>query len=124
MHRTGILMFAGLCIAAYPAFAAEEPIAKLENICVNSTLPTRGNLCNIVAAMYLTGVGAKRDDSKARKFLAIACEEKVKTACYDLGALIYNGRGGPEDKEQGIALIKKSCRLGNKDACKTLNSSR
>lgn len=61
--------------------------------------------------MFDEGMAAleRKDYREARRLFAPLCEAGVGTACYNLGILVINGRGGPIDKRRAAELFRKGC---------------
>jgi len=74
------------------------------------------------AGVYYHGEPFGRDDERAVKFSRRACAAGDPAACGLLGALQYQGRGTPLDREGGLALMMDACQRGSEWACSVVQS--
>lgn len=77
----------------------------------NVDLANQGNIfsCMLVAQCYQTGVGVKKDDSKAIPFLTMAADKNCVNAQLGLGVLYLNAK----KPSQAAPLFKKGSANGN-----------
>jgi TPR repeat protein len=67
-----------------------------------------------MAQIYANGVGGKqRDDTQARRLLALAARQNYDTAQIDLGTWMIEGRGGVRDLKSGFGWMKQAAEGGN-----------
>ncbi|MEQ8411577.1 MAG: tetratricopeptide repeat protein [Erythrobacter sp.] len=61
--------------------------------------------------MFDQGMAAleRKDYREARRLFAPLCDAGVGTACYNLGIMVMNGRGGPVDKTRAANLFLQGC---------------
>jgi TPR repeat protein len=63
--------------------------------------------------IYFAGYGATpRDDAQARKWFAAAARQGHAPAQAQLGAMLYNGQGGPADRAAGLSALKQASDQG------------
>lgn len=83
-------------------------------------LLTRGCTLGGADLCFKAGVGALDTagyEETGRQLLSKGCERGSISACEALGSALYNGRKLPQDRIQGLALIKRSCEMGLLRAC-------
>ena len=61
-----------------------------------------------IAVLYSKGIGVERDWGKARRWARKAANSEVKPAMYLYGHLLYEGKGGKQEKKQGLQWIYNS----------------
>jgi TPR repeat protein len=109
---------AGKCIAASspaPHICAAGDPADCTVQCEKQSMAS----CAILGRMYETGHGVAKDPGKAFSLLDRACNGGATPACGRLGEiLVHSGK-----RDEGLALMRKSCQAGFADACVTLVQS-
>lgn len=88
-----------------------------EALCGNS-IP---DACYNLGEMYRLGNKATKPDlTKARGYYKAACSEGTAGACYQLGILWLDGKGGPADETRGKYYLEEACKAKHAGACKKL----
>ncbi|MBU6421997.1 MAG: SEL1-like repeat protein [Gammaproteobacteria bacterium] len=76
--------------------------------------------CNLLALMYLNGIGVPQLPDKAVAYLERAAERGLKEAHYTLGNLLFNGIGTRPDSIRACAHLLKAAELQHWPALRTL----
>ena len=76
--------------------------------------------CTNLAFKYVLGEDVEEDPKRARQLLDLPCQHDIGEACALLGALLYEGTGGPVDTSRGLELSIHACNLGAKLGCDLL----
>lgn len=75
--------------------------------CMNSHHPLA---CDQLAKLVRDAKGGPKDTSRAAELFEIACKGDVKTACVDLGLLIYEAQEGSEaEPARAVELFSNAC---------------
>jgi len=77
----------------------------------------RMNGCFVLGNVYKLD---REDHARAIYLYEIACEERVRNACNNLGDSFERGLGVPVDLDRARALFTKSCDLGAELGCRNL----
>ena len=81
--------------------------------------------CRVLAEAYASGklwgkTPITKDSLKARNFYKQSCDHAQNT-CGSYGNYLYLGIGGPVDKAEGVAMLRKSCAANEDWSCKKLD---
>jgi len=74
--------------------------------------------CNVVGAMYATGMhGVRLDHTQSFKYFEKSCDAGHPIGCANLANQYYNGLGVTMDRAHAVAVYQKGCDLGAVTAC-------
>ena len=74
----------------------------------------------LLGTMYLTGLGAEKDEYTGFKWCKEAAEAGVVDAQFQVGLLYYEGEGTTEDEEEAMKWLSLAADAGHKDAGEVL----
>ena len=76
---------------------------------------------NYLGVLYDKGRGVANDDVKARKWYRIAAENNHSNGQFNYAVFLIQGRGGPQNEDEGWALIRKLSAQGYAPAQRALS---
>lgn len=93
------------------ASASPEKLDYYKNACLSEK---NGEICYLIGTKYQRGETdawgyAPQDFSEARRWHERGCSFGYPAACGELGVLHAEGKGGPVDLGQGLALLTQAC---------------
>ena len=110
----------GLGGAADPSRAA----AFFEDACTRSLdegdvdpAPHQARACSLLGALYLTGKGVQRDDTKGLRYSVLGCGKGDGYGCFNAGVVHQNGQGVEIDLPKAREFYSRACGQGDAGAC-------
>ncbi len=76
--------------------------------------------CVVLANMYITGTGTKKDEARGAALYGAGCEAGRADSCLGLAKCQYLGIGVREDKITALATFRRACAGNNGEACRLL----
>ena len=73
--------------------------------------------CGTLAGFALDGLGTTANPTEARRLFQEQCADGAGQDCFDLALLMYQGKGGPKDKDGALRVLDRSCEAHRLDAC-------
>jgi len=99
----------------------EKNITKSIKVYEKSCEDNEISACTVLADLYYNGENVSQDYDKAQKYFEKLCNNEDGYGCYSLGYMYEYGDGSLSmDNEKALPYYKKACRLGYKDACKSV----
>jgi len=99
----------------------EKNITKSIKVYKKSCENNRMSACTALADLYYDGEKVAQDYDKAQKYFEKLCNNEDGYGCYSIGYMHEYGDGSfSMDNEKALPYYKKACRLGYKDACKSV----
>ena len=77
----------------------------------------KGRSCTMLADLYFTGKGLKKDTKKAMSLFQKACDLKDGMGCSNLAWIYHMSTLVTKDMVKAIKLYKKACSLGSTKGC-------
>jgi uncharacterized protein len=78
------------------------------------------NACSVLALMFETGEGVKRNLERAAELYGRACDLDDMEACTILGSMYHRGEGVPRDLDRAVSLHERACDGGEPVGCESL----
>jgi len=99
----------------------EKNITKSIKVYEKSCEENGMSSCKRLANLYYDGEKVTQNYDKAQQYFEKLCNNEDGYGCYSLGYMHEYGDGSfSMDNEEALPYYKKACRLGYKDACKSV----
>ncbi len=64
-----------------------------------------------LGAVYQHGDGVPADNAQAAHYYLLACKNEHSKGCFLSGVMLFNGDGVQQNKDQGVALMRRAAKL-------------